>query len=387
MKELTALHQTARLLQNHQRQIEDLIREVAALLPVAWQYPEIAGARINFNGHEAATPNFRKSEWTQRADFKNPGAVEGFIEIAYLEPRPQAFEGPFLKEERELIDSLADMLGSYLRHRQSDEDLQKAREELEHKVHERTEELLKVNTTLKAQIEEQRRAEKRIRDYQAQLRRLTSELTLTEARERREIASDLHDHLGQSLAYLKVKVSQLSGKGSPGGPGDIIQEISTLLDQAIASTRTLTTQISPPILYELGLNPALEWLSEQFQNKYHLDIKVRIINYLGEVENEVAIFLFKSVHELLNNVVKHAQAARAEIVMEANPQYLLISVQDDGCGFNQGEVEINAYAACRFGLFSIRERLKALGGNMTINTGPGQGTRVTMAAPRHRGNK
>ena len=116
VKELTALHRTARILQDSGRASADMVREIAALLPPAWQYPEVTTARIRFRDICAATPGFCETAWMQIARFDAHAAEEGTIEVAYLEERPPEAEGPFLAEERELIESLADMLGSYFLH-------------------------------------------------------------------------------------------------------------------------------------------------------------------------------------------------------------------------------------------------------------------------------
>ena len=115
VKELTALHRTARLLQDTQRPADGVMREIVSLLPAAWQYPEVTGARLRLLGGDYTTPNFRDTAWIQRARFTAraagvDGQAEGSLEICYLEERPAAHEGPFLREERDLIDSLAESL-------------------------------------------------------------------------------------------------------------------------------------------------------------------------------------------------------------------------------------------------------------------------------------
>ena len=138
---------------------------------------------------------------------------------------------------------------------------------------------LELELTKKALADEvvkQKNTERQIGYYQKKLQRLSTELTLAEAHERREIASDLHDHVGQALAYVRMKLSQLQGNsvfcGFEGDFGGLVK----LLDQTISYTRNLTSEISPPILYELGLIPAIEWLIEQTQKKYNLKIALRI---------------------------------------------------------------------------------------------------------------
>jgi len=186
VKELTALHGAARLLQDAERPHGAVMADVVALLPLAWQYPEAAAARITLGGEAWATPGFAASLWRQAEEFRLRDGAFGALEVVYLEAYPEADEGPFLREERELIRSLAEMLRAFWQHRQDDAAIVAANERLEAQVAERT----------------------------AALRSLASQQCLLEARERRAIAEDLHDHLGQSLALpgqQAAKCCQASG--------------------------------------------------------------------------------------------------------------------------------------------------------------------------------
>ena len=121
VKELTALHRAAHILQNEEQPMPDLLQQFVAVLPPAWQYPEFTAARIRLGEMESATPNFKQTPWTQRADFAVAEGLQGTIEVVYLEERPQEQEGPFLAEERNLIDSLAEMLRAAIERRQAQE--------------------------------------------------------------------------------------------------------------------------------------------------------------------------------------------------------------------------------------------------------------------------
>ena len=125
VKELTALHATARLFQNDHLSTEELLHQMAALIPPSWQYPEITAARIQFDNFEIRTPNYGDSPWVQRAEFRCANGTRGQIEVIYLENRPPEVEGPFLAEERNLLNSLAEMLKIHLERKQSDASLRK----------------------------------------------------------------------------------------------------------------------------------------------------------------------------------------------------------------------------------------------------------------------
>jgi two-component system, NarL family, sensor kinase len=380
VKELTALHGTARLLQDETRAPGAILGDVAALLPPAWQYPEITGARIAVGDLEAATPNFRRTPWMQTAPFSTRDGRPGVVEVAYLEEKPGAFEGPFLAEERALIRSLAQMLQSDFERRAAEADLKKAHSDLERQVRERTAELSRTNEILRGEIAERLRAE-------GQIRRLASQLALAEEREKRAIASDLHDHIGQALAVVKGRLGRIQGNAVFSGMEKELEEIQTLLGQTLQYTRTLTFDISPPVLYDLGLEPALEWLSKQFLKKHGLKSEVAVSGAARNVPDDLKITLFRSAQELLMNAVKHARAGRVRILLAWAPDRLAITVSDDGVGFDPARAEAAVSDDGGFGLFSIRERLKGLGGEMTCGAAPGRGAVITLSAPLPREGK
>jgi signal transduction histidine kinase len=304
----------------------------------------------------------------------------GSIEVCYLEQKPEEAEGPFLAEERDLIKSMAEMLRSYFQHLLADDALRKAHDNLEQQVRERTAALSASNEALQAQIAEQMRARQQITAYQEQLRKLNSELSLAEARERRAIASDLHDHIGQSLAIVRMRVSEFAGNAVFCGFEDSINEILLLLDKTIQYTRSLTFEISPPILYELGLIAAIEWLAEHFESKYGFKVKVVSVGKAIALQEGVQIVLFKCVNELLMNAAKHALAKRVTVTLSSNVAGLRITVTDDGKGFDMALLESVSTSSNTFGLFSVRERLKYLGGKFDISSIVGKGTTATLEA-------
>ena len=220
-----------------------------------------------------------------------------------------------------------------------------------------------------------------IRAYQRQLRRLTSELSLAEARERQEIASDLHDHIGQALAYVSQKVGVLQGNAVFCGMEDDFAEILSILDQTIRYTRDLTVEISPPVLYELGLAAAIDWLSERALHRHQLKVVSTQSGQPEQVGEDIRVFLFKAIQELINNAAKHSGADRVTVHTSWRPERIEIQVSDEGRGFDTSAFKQGLSAEGCFGLFSIRERLSYAGGTITIDSAPDRGTVVSISAP------
>ena len=224
-------------------------------------------------------------------------------------------------------------------------------------------------------------ADRRIRLYQDQLRRLASELSLTEARERREIASDLHDHIGQALACVYQKVTALRGNAVFSGMEDDLAEVVDLLDQSIRYTRNLTVEISPPVLYELGLPAAIDWLSERARLRNGLRVKSSQSGTPQAMGEDIRVFVFKALQELIANVAKHARTENVEIRTTWEAERFTVAVSDHGCGFDTSRFGGGVIEDCCFGLFSIRERLSYIGGDLIVASAPGSGTHVSIVAP------
>lgn len=222
---------------------------------------------------------------------------------------------------------------------------------------------------------------RRIRSYRRKLRRLTSELSLAEARERREIASDLHDHIGQALAYVSQKVSVLQGNAVFSGMEEDFTEILSILQQTLAYTREMTVAISPPVLYELGLASAIDWLADRAKHRHDLTVRSSQTGRPKEVSEAIKVFIFKALQELITNVAKHARATNVTLHTNWHGESIEISVSDDGCGFETPGSADDLTDTCCFGLFSIRERLSYIGGDISIDSTPGNGTRVTINTP------
>jgi signal transduction histidine kinase len=381
VKELTALHHAATLLQG-EGSTQEIMEGIVALIPPSWQYPDITHGRLQFNDMVFCTPEFREAPWKQSSSFELKNGGRGVIDVFYTEEMPELFEGPFLREERDLINSLASMLCSYFERKTAEENLIRINENLDEQIRRRTDELVKINDKLREEITERINAEKEIEVYQEQLRRLTLELSLAEWRERQSIAVDLHDHIGQALAMIKIKMTKLQGNIIFCGYDQHIAEIREFLDQTIQYTRTLTFEISPPLLYELGINAAIEWLAEQMEKKNNIKIQVKSEGSQGQLSNEIGMFLYRGTRELIVNAIKHSGASGIDVKILWEDDAVSISVKDNGTGFKTESTRAGLACIEGFGLFSIRERFRCLGGKMTINTAGDKGSEVVLSLPR-----
>ncbi len=230
-------------------------------------------------------------------------------------------------------------------------------------------------------ITERKVAEELEHRYAKRLSAMASELTVTEDRERRRLAEELHDRVSQQLAVAKMRI----GTASVGANETTQSELAaanTLIDEAINETRAITTQLSPPILYELGLGPALRWQCEDVASSLRLDVHCSgtDVGATG-VSDESKMVLFRAVRELLVNVVKHARTPEAWVSIDALPGMIEVSVVDHGRGFDASS-RAQGSGDSGFGLFSIRERLPHLGGEFELESELGKGTRVTLRVPR-----
>ena len=230
-------------------------------------------------------------------------------------------------------------------------------------------------------IIERKAAEQQIRIHEEQLRSLASELSLIEERQRRDIATSLHDNVGQTLALSKMKLGSLQQQATAKEIHEPLHEIADMIEKTISYTRDLTFQLSPPILYDLGLEAALQWLLDEVKKHHLIKTGFEDDGQIKPLDDNVRVFLFQSVRELLFNITKHAQAKRAKIRVERIKADIHIAVIDNGIGFDIEQLTQSDRQVRGFGLFNIRERLDYMGGEFQIHSQLGKGTTVTLIAP------
>lgn len=222
-----------------------------------------------------------------------------------------------------------------------------------------------------------------------QIRELASAVTLAEQRERKRVAQMLHDHIQQLLYGIQMRLHLLNsdlGNNAPELVTQNLNESKRLLDDAISATRSLSVDLSPPMLHDEGMDVALKWLAAHMERVHGLSVDLRIdTNYTYLIANEdLYVLIFQLVRELLFNVVKHANVQEASLRLCHEDGRHKIIVEDQGVGFEAGQiVQPHWQPEKGYGLYSIRERLALFGGTLQIDTHPGNGARAAITLPEN----
>ena len=312
-------------------------------LPQAWQYPDVCAAQITYRDLVVQTPGWRETPWKQVADFVTSDGEKGTIEVVYLERCPDSAEGPFLAEERHLIESLADMLTAHLERKQAEEKIQATSE---------------------------------------RLRALMTSLRSAREEEGIRIAREIHDELGTALTSLRWDLEEMD-KAVPPALHGRISTMLRLVDATIDRVRRIASELRPSILDDLGLAAAVEWQTQQFQTrtgiKCHYDCSVDNI----DLDPERTTAVFRIFQEALTNVLRHAQASTVDVSLDRDDTDFLLEVRDNGRGIRDSEKT----GLSSLGLLGMRERANLIGAMVEINGVEGKGTTVRLRVPLVRSNE
>ncbi len=343
VKELNCLYGISHLAQNRELPLGELIRQVGELVCSSWQYPEITCARIRIGALDSPTRNFRQSPWSQASAIFIQEERIGEIEVLYLEERPECDEGPFLREERHLIDAVADKLGR----------------------------LVQASRT------------------EAHMRMLARELIKAQENERLRIATELHDHLAQDLATLKLDLGGLMEQPQAEGPPmqERLAELTERLSGAITAIRNMAYDLLPPGLEDLGLVRTLARYCADFANRSGLAVDFFADGMEGlRLGFETQINIYRLVQESLTNARKHAQASQATVRIICSHPSLIVRIEDNGQGVDLEQRQDEFYQAKKMGIWGMRERARLLGGRITLRSRPGRGMRIHIEIPMENRN-
>jgi len=243
--------------------------------------------------------------------------------------------------------------------------------------------------TVVQDISARKQAEQAVFDYQRRLRHLAAELSRTEERERRAIAAELHDQVGQSLSAMRALLEAARKSATDPRMDATLEEVSGCLREAIHATRDIMSSLSSPTLNALGLAAALsEWLRNEVGRRGDLVVEFSDDGEPKPLGPDASAILFRAARELVTNVIKHARASCVAVGITRKGDAVRVSVDDDGVGLPAGlPTPRRAAAEGGFGLFSIEERMADIGGSLTVSSTPGQGVRATLTAPLDTGDR
>jgi signal transduction histidine kinase len=252
-----------------------------------------------------------------------------------------------------------------------------AKQVLEEIVAQRTNQLQQVNDRLEEDIVARKQAEQALRVSEFALHELTRHLQQVREDERKRIARDIHDDLGQNLMVLRFDVARMAS--SPNSVAINQEQVAAALcqiDTTIKAVRAIINDLRPAAL-DLGLHAALEWQTTEFAQRTGIACQLQIDHDEFALDDQCATALFRIVQEALSNIVRHAKASRVQIIMERTEGQLLLKITDDGIGLAAGSLK----KANAFGLLGIEERVDSLGGSFSIVSHPCQGVAILLSIP------
>lgn len=226
-----------------------------------------------------------------------------------------------------------------------------------------------------------KQTERELLSYQQRLRSLALEMSMVEERERRYITIELQDNLGRTLSYCRDKLRAIRETVTEHDKRTALNEIIMLVERTLYYAKTLTIEFSTQILHEKGLEAALKWLGNHFQDLHHLTFHFEDDLKPKPLSDETNILLYQAVRELFMNIIRHAHARNISISLGRDYKNIRIEVHDDGIGLDTSKISSYMHEKEMFGLFSIYERLKYLGGHVQVESVSGQGTHFTILAP------
>jgi len=232
-------------------------------------------------------------------------------------------------------------------------------------------------------ITERKQAENAFRDSSVQLRALSRRLVELQESERRELSRELHDRVGQNLTALKINIDMLQPALASQGNEDVLARVAdsaALLESTMDTIENVMSELRPPMLDDHGLAAALDWHARKFSRRTGIAVVVHASEPAVQPAPQVQIALFRIAQEALNNIAKHAGARHAEIALDQENGDCVMSVRDDGIGFDVGE---NASDKLKtgIGMVTMRERSQALGGRFEVQALPERGTRLSVRVP------
>jgi PAS domain S-box-containing protein len=225
-------------------------------------------------------------------------------------------------------------------------------------------------------------AKQEIQEYQTSLQKMTVEITLIEEEQKKEIASNIHDHLSQSLVISKMRINELKKNPALKMIEDDLKFIESHISEALDNSRKITYELSPPVLYQLGIIDALDWLLEKVEQNHKIRCRINSNISSLKLDDAKSILLYRSIQEVINNTIKYAHATLLTLDLDKNTLGLDILITDNGDGFDTTVLNNHRnHTGSGFGLFTVQERIRNIQGKFTIISKINLGTTVKFFIP------
>ena len=222
---------------------------------------------------------------------------------------------------------------------------------------------------------------KKIENYQSSLQKLTREISMIEEKQKKEIAANIHDHLSQSLVISKMRISDLEKKKELKNYYEDLDFIKNHISKALENSRKITYELSPPIIYQLGIIDALDWFADETKEKYKIDFNFTTNTDSIELTEFKSILLFRSIQEAVTNTLKYAKASLITLDVNKTSEKVTVTLVDNGKGFDTKILNDNISSKSGFGLFAVKERIRNLSGKLDISSEIGVGTKIKITIP------
>ncbi len=339
IKELTCMSEVAKLI-TVSHSLEDIFENIEKFIIPAWQYPEIIQAQVSFDGKIYGTKILPDSPWNLSTPIMVNNEKRGVLKVSYSETVPEIENPGFLKEEKNLLIWLGQIISSA--------------------------------------ASKIKNAEKLEESY-IELRGLYKKFETVREEERTRIAREIHDELGQALTICKIDLSWLNLK-TKNISSEIKDKINSMLqhiDTTLQELNRITAELRPHILNVMGLTEALKLETEKFITLTGIKSEILISETIPNLHPELSTLIFRTYQETLTNIIRHSKATNVNTKFMVDGDNLILTIKDNGRGFEGDKI----YNSKSFGLTGIRERVKEWDGKFSINGSPEKGAQVTIKVP------
>jgi len=326
-KELNCLYDVSKLTSDTHNSIEEILQKAVELIPLSWFYQEIACAKISCSFGDFQSSNFEESSWKIEAPIIIDDGNKGVLSVYYKEERPNLNEGPFSFEERNLIDTLGELLGNMLNVKGAEQ-------------------------------------------------KIIATIMNTEDRERTRISKEVHDSLGQTLSAIALNMDKVNQEVALLGDKEQkrLKNLNILIRQAVNESRNIAHNLMPSTLSDFGYSLAVENMIDTLKGATDTKFNFYTNYSVKRLDESAELGLYRITQEAVNNIIKHAKANNVTIQLMCYPDIVILSIEDDGIGFDLN----NSNELSRFGLNSMENRARSLNAEFSLDSEVGKGTVITL---------